>query len=77
MSSFSHHEPCPKCGSKDNVAVYTDGGKHCFGCGYHISGKWSLNVDNMQQRLLNNNKNNESDKLYLPNDFDRSIPLVS
>ena len=24
------HEPCPKCGSKDNLARYADGGAHCF-----------------------------------------------
>jgi twinkle protein len=29
-------EPCPKCGSKDNLARYDDDGHaHCFGCGYH------------------------------------------
>jgi Zn ribbon nucleic-acid-binding protein len=35
MSEFLRHAPCPKCGSKDNLAVYSDGGSHCFGCGYH------------------------------------------
>lgn len=35
MSEFVCHEPCPKCGSKDNLARYSDGGTHCFGCGYH------------------------------------------
>ena len=36
MSSYSltksqviRHEACPKCDSKDNVAVYADGGKYC------------------------------------------------
>lgn len=33
MSQFSHKEPCPKCGSKDNLARYTDGHAHCFGMG--------------------------------------------
>ena len=30
-------EPCPKCGSRDNLARYEDGGAHCFsiGCGYY------------------------------------------
>ena len=23
---FSHHEECPSCGSKDNLAVYSNGG---------------------------------------------------
>lgn len=31
------HEPCPSCGSKDNLARYPDGHAHCFGadCKYH------------------------------------------
>jgi len=30
------HGPCPKCSSKDNLAIYEDGHTHCFGmgCGY-------------------------------------------
>lgn len=37
-ASFSHHEPCPECGSSDALAVYTDGGRHCFSCHYHVHG---------------------------------------
>ncbi|WP_241688201.1 hypothetical protein [Vibrio cholerae] len=35
-SNFLHKEPCPKCGSKDNLARYDDGHAHCFtnGCDY-------------------------------------------
>ena len=35
-SKFIGHEQCPKCGSKDNLARYTDGA-HCFtpDCGYY------------------------------------------
>lgn len=29
------HEPCPNCGSPDNLGRYDDGHGHCFGCGYH------------------------------------------
>jgi len=31
-----HKGPCPKCGSKDNLATYADGHSHCFspGCGH-------------------------------------------
>ena len=32
------HEPCPECGSKDNLARYDDGHGFCFGCGYHEQG---------------------------------------
>lgn len=34
MATFVKHEPCPKCGSKDNLARYSDGSGYCFGCGY-------------------------------------------
>ena len=40
MSDFVRHESCPECGSKDNLAVYTDGHGHCFGCGH-----WSPTTD--------------------------------
>ena len=35
MSEFLRHEPCPKCGSKDNLARYSDGHAYCFGCEYY------------------------------------------
>lgn len=37
-SLFVQHEPCPSCGSRDNLARYTDGHAHCFGCNYHDNG---------------------------------------
>jgi twinkle protein len=37
-SSFLQHEPCPSCGSKDNLARYDDNHGFCFGCGYHEKG---------------------------------------
>ncbi len=30
--SFVSKAPCDKCGSKDNVGVYSDGHTYCFGC---------------------------------------------
>ena len=32
-------QPCPWCGSRDNLAIFEDGGEHCFtpGCKYHIN----------------------------------------
>lgn len=32
MANFLHHTSCPKCGSKDNRAIYSDGSSWCFGC---------------------------------------------
>lgn len=34
-SYFVRHEPCPSCGSRDNLARYSSGTAHCFGCGYY------------------------------------------
>lgn len=28
-------EPCPECGSRDNLARYSDGHAYCFGCAYY------------------------------------------
>lgn len=36
MAHFLRHTSCPECGSRDNLALYSDGGQHCFGCGYHV-----------------------------------------
>jgi twinkle protein len=38
-SSFSHHEPCSACGSRNNLARYTDGHGYCFGCGHYEPGE--------------------------------------
>lgn len=37
-SRFQTHEPCPKCGSKDNLARYEGGSGYCFGCGFYEPG---------------------------------------
>ena len=34
-SNFLNHEPCPKCGSRDNLARFDDGHGYCFGCQYY------------------------------------------
>ena len=33
-TKFKGHEPCPKCGSKDNLGRWDDGHAYCFGCQY-------------------------------------------
>lgn len=38
-STFIRKEPCPACGSRDNLARYTDGHAHCFGCGHYEHGE--------------------------------------
>ena len=36
MNQFLKHESCPSCGSRDNLGVWADGHKWCFGCGYYV-----------------------------------------
>jgi len=53
-AQFLHKEPCPQCGSKDNLARYDDGHAHCFseGCDYYESA-----TDQAPQRQQSNRKN--------------------
>lgn len=34
-SAFIAKEPCPECGSRDNLGRYSDGHAYCFGCGHY------------------------------------------
>lgn len=42
MVKFKKHLPCPRCGSKDNLGLWSDGHVHCFGCGYYKGGDTTL-----------------------------------
>lgn len=37
-SEFVGKEPCPECGSRDNLARYSDGHGYCFGCQHYEPG---------------------------------------
>jgi twinkle protein len=37
-SEFLRKESCPNCGSRDNLARYTDGHAYCFGCRHYEPG---------------------------------------
>jgi len=56
-SEFIKHIPCPACGSKDNLAVYSDGHGHCFGCGHWSPPTDGGNIDDYYEE--NNNMNNQ------------------
>lgn len=53
-SQFLSHEPCPQCGSKDNLARYSDGHAWCFGCNYreHEGEAKVVTVDNKDARFV-------------------------
>lgn len=40
-STFVRHEPCPACGSRNNLGRYDDGHGKCFGCGHYEAGNTS------------------------------------
>ncbi len=48
MSEVIGREPCPKCGSRDNLARYDDGHAYCFGfgCEYYEKGDGTISERN-------------------------------
>ena len=67
MSYFLIHEPCPSCGSRDNVARYSDGHCFCFGCGYNEP------ASSDKGKMLPQPKERS---VALPGDFQRGIPPI-
>jgi twinkle protein len=47
-SEYLFKEPCPSCGSRDNLARYSDGHGYCFGCGYYEKAESSSEGARMQ-----------------------------
>lgn len=73
---FVRHEACPQCGSEDNVGVWSDGQKFCFGrCGYFVPGSTRLSREDLRKRLdhvkLQEQKNVNA---HLPFDFTLALP---
>lgn len=46
-SQFIRHHPCKSCGSKDNLAEYTNSW-YCFGCGYY---KKKTDLNSLRERV--------------------------
>lgn len=59
MGVFVRHEPCPRCGSRDNLGRYDDGSAHCFGCGYYERANKSPYVAKKQREALDNVENED------------------
>jgi len=49
MAKFVNHTSCDACGSSDALAHYSDGGKHCFSCGYTRGSSTSPYVKELEQ----------------------------
>lgn len=58
MALFNFKSQCPKCvekggdKSRDNLANYSDGGKHCFSCGYHVHGDENYVPNEEEEEML-------------------------
>ena len=50
------HEPCPACGSKDNLGRYDDGHGYCFGCHYWEPGYGDYQANPQKQTVKFNLK---------------------
>lgn len=74
MAKVIKHEACPRCRANgkdrrgDNLAVYSDGGVHCFSCGYH---RWP-SVQVKESRRDDHHGN--AHETVLPRDFTREVP---
>ena len=74
MSKFLGLEQCPSCAERgrdrgrNNLGTYSDGGAHCFSCGYHRAPSFRLT------KLIEQEPENVREKAVLPIDFSREIP---
>ena len=72
MAKFLRYEPCPKCRENgrdrrgDNLAVYSDGGIHCYACGYHRNARLYLKTEPEKYEQTS----------ALPRDFTREVPAA-
>lgn len=72
-SRFVRHGPCEACGSRDNVAWYTNGSGFCFGCGRFYSG--TVATRNGASKTSHKNWTLESNLRPLPDDVNCEYPL--
>lgn len=65
MARFLHHEPCPRCGSRNNLGRYDDGSAWCFGCHYRESATGAT-----MRSMVGEQSSDEGDRRYaqIPDD---------
>ena len=71
MATFLHNGPCPKCGSRDNLATYDDGSAWCWGCHYYVRSKLSGFVVKRQQKETNDD---DEEYVKLPEGLSTTFP---
>ena len=54
----THFEQCPECAAvggdtrQDNLAVYDDGHKHCYACGYNVFANCPIPTTPQDRQLI-------------------------
>lgn len=56
MARWLENTSCPHCGSKDNLAVYDDGSKWCWGCRYYEPAQGLQRVKSILFNKIDTNK---------------------
>ncbi len=70
-SKHLRYEGCPRCISNgkdtrnDNLSIFSDGGSHCWSCGYHHFPKYYVGEQREKEKL---------NAAVLPTDFTREVP---
>lgn len=75
MSHLISREQCPQCAmlgadrSKDNLAIYSDGHKHCYACGYYVPAD---GISRFKGKLIE--VSNSPAPINLPSDVSTDFP---
>lgn len=75
-SVFLRHEACPKCNSRDNLGVWSDGHKWCFGCGY-FQAPDGTTADIVKRRLSAKPATTANAPVRLPLDSSFHLPHIA
>lgn len=73
MGRFVKHESCPRCGSRDNLGRYSDGGAFCFGCGYSERGSINPLIKEREHGKSKSEDDGEGRRPSLPDDASNII----
>lgn len=70
MANFVRHLPCPKCKSRDNLALYSDQSCFCFGCGFSTPSS----VSGFVKEARKDYQQEEEKTWSLPDDLSQDFP---
>lgn len=74
---FIRHEPCPRCLSKDNMGLWSDGHKYCFGCGHYVPAPDTLEALKTRSEKQKEAKTDVIPTSILPCNSTNHIPMAA